>query len=397
MEPMFPNDLGTLNEKAAELIQSSARLSGRLHPMTLTSVMELVRVMNSYYSNQIEGHTTHPLDIERALRKDYSNDAAKRALQLESSAHIEVQHLVESELNLGFVDITNPDFLRRIHKLFYDRLPPEFQVVETKRGKKDRVVPGAVRTCEVEVGSHVAPESNSLPSFLTRFHEAYQAEKLDPLKRIVAIACSHHRLAWIHPFLDGNGRVTRLFSDAYFRVAKVEGYGLWTISRGLARNRDAYMSRLAEADTTRRNDYDGRGNLSERALHSFCDFFLDCALDQVRFMTELFSFETIEERIFEFAERWALKHDLPRTLSRLLSTVFLKGEISRGDAAWLLGVPDRTARRYVSELLTSNILQSNGPAMPLRLAFSTATTAFYMPNLYPPQIEAQATMNLLGS
>ena len=397
MEPMFPENPEILREKAADLLLRSGRLSGRLHPITLSSVAELVRMMNSYYSNQIEGHATHPLDIERALRKDYSTDPTKRALQLESAAHVEVQRLVEGDMNSGFVDVTSIEFLRRVHKEFYDRLPPEFQIVETKRGRKDHVVPGALRTCEVEVGRHIAPDAKTLPQFLARFHEAYRAEKLAPLERVIAVACSHHRLAWIHPFLDGNGRVTRLFSDAYFRVAGVEGYGLWTIARGLARSREEYMQRLADADSTRRNDYDGRGNLSNEALHRFCIFFLDRALDQIQVMTEVFGFDRIEERITEFAQRWALKQKLPKTLRILLWTVFSKGEVSRGDAASLLGVPERTARRYVSGLLDSKILHSAGPAMPVRLAFTTATAAFYLPNLYPAQIEAQASMNLLES
>lgn len=44
--------------------------------------------MNCYYSNLIEGHDTHPTDIERALKNDYSNDPRKRDLQLVAKAHI---------------------------------------------------------------------------------------------------------------------------------------------------------------------------------------------------------------------------------------------------------------------------------------------------------------------
>ena len=51
--------------------------------------------MNCYYSNLIEGHDTHPHDIERALiQADYSIDPAKRALQYEAVAHIEVQQII---------------------------------------------------------------------------------------------------------------------------------------------------------------------------------------------------------------------------------------------------------------------------------------------------------------
>jgi Fic family protein len=395
MEPMLPGEVAPLAEKAAELLRRSARLCGTLHPVTRARVIELVRVMNSYYSNQIEGHATHPFDIERALRKDYSADPAKRALQIESAAHVEVQRSVEAQLKAQPPDICGPDFIRRLHREFYEKMPPEFRIVETKHGGTDRVVPGEFRHCEVEVADHIAPASESLPAFMERFRASYQPSELDPLMRIIAVACSHHRLAWIHPFLDGNGRVTRLFSDAYFCVAGVEGYGLWTISRGLSRQRDKYMDKLADADRSRRNDLDGRGNLSDAALRRFCDFFLDCALDQVKFMNDLFDFDAIQHRIDAFAELWAGRNNFPKTLRHLLSTLFLKGEISRGDAAWLLGAADRTARRKVAELIEANILESSGPAQPIRLAFSTTTTAFYLPQLYPAQVEAQTTIELL--
>ena len=95
LEPLFPTDqAGELRELAAELSRRSARLGGALHSVTRSSVVELLRTMNSYYSNLIEGHNTHPLAIEKALRNDYSADPALRALQLESRAHIEVQVLI---------------------------------------------------------------------------------------------------------------------------------------------------------------------------------------------------------------------------------------------------------------------------------------------------------------
>ena len=90
---------------------------------------------------------------------------------------------------------------------------------------------------------------------------------------IIAAAAAHHRLAWIHPFLDGNGRVIRLISYATL-LDTLDTGGIWSIARGLARNVDAY-AHLANCDLPRRNDLDGRGNLSEEALAEFTRFFLD--------------------------------------------------------------------------------------------------------------------------
>jgi hypothetical protein len=52
--------------------------------------------MNCYYSNLIEGHRTHPIEIERALAQAFSIDPRQRELQLEAKAHIEVQREITS-------------------------------------------------------------------------------------------------------------------------------------------------------------------------------------------------------------------------------------------------------------------------------------------------------------
>src|SRR5262249_17829273 len=129
------------------------------------------------------------------------------------------------------------------------------------------------------------------------FHEAYSSKDIIATDQLAAMAAAHHRLAWIHPFGDGNGRVTRLYSHAWIVRAKVDSFGLWTLSRGLARERQAYFQQLSAADQTRRNDYDGRGNLSDRALGDFCLFILKTMLDQIEFMSDLFQFEILAKRI----------------------------------------------------------------------------------------------------
>jgi Fic family protein len=128
-------------------------------------------------------------------------------------------------------------------------LPEEFRIVTTKAGHKMRVEPGQVRDCEVEIGRHVTPTYRSLDRFFDRFASAYDVARLDPLDRIIAAGAAHHRLSWIHPFLDGNGRVARLFTHAWLIQCGLKGHdGLWSVTRGFARNRDDYISALAVAD-----------------------------------------------------------------------------------------------------------------------------------------------------
>ena len=84
-----------LEDLAVDLTAKAHGLAGQLHPRVRAEVGVLVRSMNCYYSNLIEGHNTHPIDIERALRADYSSNTEKRVLQMEARAHIEVQALLD--------------------------------------------------------------------------------------------------------------------------------------------------------------------------------------------------------------------------------------------------------------------------------------------------------------
>src|ERR1700686_915193 len=99
MEPLLVGETSPhrpgLTDLALELAQKSAGLRHSLPSSLLSSLADLVRSMNCYYSNLIEGHDTHPVDIERALKGDYSQDSHKRDLQLEAKAHINVQEWID--------------------------------------------------------------------------------------------------------------------------------------------------------------------------------------------------------------------------------------------------------------------------------------------------------------
>jgi Fic family protein len=390
MEPMMPADpTGELDDLAIEVIRKSAGISAAVHPVTRRGIVELVRKMNSYYSNLIEGHNTHPVDIDRAMREDFSEDPAKRARQLESKAHIEVQKRIEAHIEdtPGTV-VTSKSFLCWIHKEFYERMPEEYRVVQRADGKTEKVVPGKIREIEVEVGRHVPPKAEYLDTFMKRFEEAYDPQKLKGLSQVIAAAASHHRLAWIHPFLDGNGRVTRLMTHAYLKKAHIDGHGLWTVSRGFARSREKYLASLAGADQPRRGALDGRGNLTHAGLLGFCRFFLKTAIDQIDFMSGLLNLDDMQKRIQAVVDRNVSFGELKPEAGHVLRDVFLRGEIPRGEIPKIIGMPERSARRVVSSLFEKGYLVSDSEKGPVMLGFPASMVGYYFPHLYPEGVEA---------
>ena len=386
MEPLLIGETsrfrGPLTDLAVELVQKSARFRGSLPESLLTSLTDLVRAMNCYYSNLIEGHYTHPIDIERAQKSDYSQDTGKRNLQFEAKAHIEVQKWIDEGGLSGRA--TTAEGICEIHRRFCELLPEDLLWIENPETKERvRVVPGELRMRDVKVGRHVPISPGAVPRFLKRFSEVY--ERLGKTDSILAAAPAHHRLTWIHPFLDGNGRVARLMSHATFLGALDTG-AIWSVARGLARNEVGnYKEHLAASDAPRRNDLDGRGSLSEEALAAFTEFFLKVCIDQVNFMGKLMQPQELRGRILSWADEEIKLKNLPPNSGRVLEALLYRGgEMPRGEVDIATGTSERSAQRIVSALIDKGVLTSGGPRAPLHLVFPAALAPRWMPGLYPP-------------
>lgn len=386
MEPMLP-PVGQreLEDAAFDLIAKASSLAGQINPVVTQAVGDLVRSMNCYYSNLIEGHNTHPRDIDRALHRDYATEPKRRALQLEAVAHIEVQQAIDE----GRDDSAFPAstaYTLWLHREFCGRLPDELLQMEDSESKRSlRYAPGVLRDGEVMVGKHLPPAAADLPRFLSRFEQIYNPKNLSKVRQVIAVAAAHHRFLWIHPFYDGNGRVTRLMSHAMLQRLGV-GSSLWSASRGLARNVGSYKSLLMAADEPRRDDLDGRGNLSQAALIEFCQFFLTVSVDQVNYMRSILEPSELLRRMEIYVEDEVRAGRLPKGSFPLLREALLAGEFDRGRAPALTGYKERMARNVLSRLLELGLLISAGTKAPVRLGFPITVVERWFPALYPQNL-----------
>lgn len=368
-----------LTDLAFELVRKAAVLRGRLPQGFAGSLAHLVRAMNCYYSNLIEGHNTHPIDIERALSNDYLEDPRARDLQLEAKAHIAVQTWIDAGgLPARPTDVAS---IVEIHRRFCEQLPAGLLSSEDpETHERVPVAPGELRRRDVKVGRHVAVSPGAIPRFLRRFEDVYSG--LGAAEEVIASAAAHHRLLWIHLFLDGNGRVARLVSHATLSQ-RLESGAIWSVARGLARNVGEYKRLLAACDTSRRNDLDGRGSLSEEALVAFTQFFLRTCIDQVEFMESLIQPDRLRARILLWAREEIHANALPPQAGAVLEAVLFRGELKRADAPAVVGAGARHARRIVASLLDLGALQAESSRAPLRLGFPIALAHRWMPGLFP--------------
>lgn len=376
-----------LSDLVADLAAAAATLGKALHTRTAQNLADLVRIMNTYYSNLIEGHDTRPRDIERALAGELDRAEGRRNLQLEAKAHIRVQEQIDRMAEEGHPrEPASREFLRWLHREFY-RDAPEAMLRVRGAGPEFVMVPGEWRSRpehDNAVGRHIPPSSSRVEAFMAHFELRYRFEPLGKSARIIAMAAAHHRLNYVHPFPDGNGRVSRLMSHAMASAAGIGAYGLWSISRGLARGLGSpaeYKTMMDIADTPRQGDLDGRGNLSLKALVEFVQWFLEVALDQVRFMAGLFELGNLAQRLTQYVER---SDRLKPEAARLLHEALVRGEFERGEASRIAGLPERTARRVLNDLVDEGLLASDTPKGPVSLRFPAASLDRLFPRLYAP-------------
>jgi len=372
-------------DRAGEVLAAGAAFGAALHPKTAASLAQLVRIMNAYYSNLIEGHNTLLADIVRALEGKFVQNQERRNLQIEAAAHVRVQRYIDDLVATNALpEPASADFIRSLHRRFYSDASKT--MLTMKNGAKYyAMVPGDFRSeplHDVVVGQHQPPSSDRVEDFMAYFADRYRFHERGKMMRVVMAAAAHHRFNYIHPFSDGNGRVSRLMSHAMLQAAGIGAHGLWSISRGLARglgDRDEYKRLLDAADAPRDGDFDGRGNLSQRALLAWTEWFLAICLDQIAFMSRLFELNRLSERI----RAYAANERLDEPASRLLEEA-VRGEISRGEVARITGQPERTARRTLNQIIESGLLASDTPKGPVSLRFTLELAQSAFPQIFAP-------------
>jgi Fic family protein len=393
-EPLLPSEAAAhgLLEKAHTLLGLAHQVTGRAHPSVMKPLAQLLRGMNSYYTNKIEGQHTLPSQLESALKKQFSTDADVQRKQHMALAHMDAELWAETAFaGADWRDLFSPDVVCALHTQLFEHLPEADCIIKdpTNSELDYAMQPGALRTREVRVGNHEAPAASCVPMFMHRFAEVYKTTRMGELA-VLAVAAAHHRLAWIHPFPDGNGRVARLHSHVLLQSMGLTN-GVWSPLRGLARTQGEYYKRLAQADMPRHGDLDGRGNLSEKRLVEFIDYFLDVCIDQARFMATMLNMQTIRNRIkaclaFESSQTGSgIRMDAELALYMLFSS----GPMERGEFKQITGLGLRTAESLLSALEKRGLVRSDTPKGKLIFGVPFHALRFYFPSLWP-EAEAQA-------
>jgi Fic family protein len=392
-EPLMPSEAAQqpLLAQAHDLARAALQLAGRPVPGELR---RLLRGMNSYYSNRIEGQHTRPFEIDQALRRDFSTNRELAARQRLAVAHIDAEVAIEATYGgeEGARRLYSPEAVVDLHRELFARLP-----VEDLQAGAESIVPGQLRQREVSVGQHIAPAFAAVPALLQRWSDVYASVRRGEAT-LVAMAAAHHRLGWIHPFIDGNGRVMRLHTHVLLAALGYTG-GLWSPLRGFARSTERYYAGLAAADEPRRGDLDGRGNLSQRTLIDWIAYVLATCQDQIDFMAGLLKLGDMERRIaacLAFEEQ-TLRSGVRLAALRPLHYLFVTDvALERGEFKLMTGLGERTAGTLLKALLDRGLLVSGSPQGRVRFGLPLHALRFYFPALWP-EAEADDGDGLTGA
>lgn len=246
-----PRLLDRLNRKKA--------LLDALRPLPHAAVRRLLEQLTVewiFHSNAIEGSTLTLRETQLIIETGLTIGGKSLREHFEVINHKKAIDYVEA-LAAGHEPI-NAFHVRQIHQLVLTGI--------------DDVNAGQYRNLPVRIGGarHQPPESWEVSHLMTQWAEWLHREAL-ALHSVERAALAHHRLAAIHPFIDGNGRTARLVMNL---LLLRDGYAPTIILR---ENRAQYYRVLAEADAGREAPV---ANLVGRAVERSLTIYLEACTPQ---------------------------------------------------------------------------------------------------------------------
>ena len=340
-----------LTNLSVKLREKCALLSSIVHPLTRKSIEDIIRIANAYYSCKNEGHEVSPLEIEKALQGNYSRRKPLRLIQHEAVAYIETENEMKEKISgEPGLNICSLEFISWIHRILFEKLPGEFRKVRNRAGRIIYVIPGELREEDLTETGSPFPKAKRLRKLLFRFEKDFNPEQYNLVDKLLAAAEAYRQFFRIHPFLAGNRMVLRLFIRAYIKASQLNGINLFSFNR-------------AECN----NGLNNEKLNSDEDLSNFTGFFLKTLLDETEFMIKTLNHDNLIENLNSYTGKLIKSGELREESRLILKSVFLSGELKRGEALVMTGRPERTARRILGELIEKKLLVSGTPKGPVRV------------------------------
>lgn len=393
LEPALPELSRELIAEVEEVVAAIRTLDGRVAGGLVHVVRPTFRMAHTHHSLYIEDRPSTLTELAKAVAAPPKKRKRARDPEADLRASIAIlEWLHEGDGRARALTApTDVTLLSELHERFYSKLTTEARRLRVEdSGREVDVNPGRWRAENVRVGTHWAPEAEDIDALVDRWSARFDPTHFgSDAERLLASIVSHHRLLFIHPFRDGNGRVARFAFDAALIALGLDAKGSWTSARGFARSRRAYYEALGAADAERRNASDGRGDRSAAGLLHWCRYVLGVIRDQVAFTAALLEPPLLRSRV-RSAVTAAIggRGSTSENAARLVLSVWEHGPLTRGEIVRESAVPDRSARRLLSELAAlgwvREVAGEDKRAAPLVGALPITEAPAVFPNLFLP-------------
>lgn len=140
----------------------------------------------------------------------------------------------------------NPDLLLELHRISFGPIFPDWA--------------GRYRTEERQTSSHKFPPHHLVPELVRTFFDDLAERLVHDSDPIDLVAWAQHRVIWIHPFNDYNGRTGRLFGNLLMLRL---GLPLAEIAVEDEKSRKEYVAAMKSADN---HDYGPLESLIRHAV-----------------------------------------------------------------------------------------------------------------------------------
>lgn len=218
------------------------RLGGPVPPYIFFQLKEIFHWLESLGSSRIEGNrTTLSEFVERIIEKTPKDTQEEQIREI-----FNINKAIDFiEKNISEGTKISRAHISEIHKIIVDGLtkPPE--------GEGSRF-PGDLRPINVSIqkSNLVLPDMIKVPEYFDELIEFINTQR-DQKDDLLATALAHHRMTWIHPFDNGNGRMVRMFTYAMLikQGFQVQTGRILNPTAIFCMNRDVYNDMLSKADT----------------------------------------------------------------------------------------------------------------------------------------------------
>lgn len=184
----------------------------------------------TFESNRIEGNTMTLRETDMVINEGLTISGKSMREHLEAINHQEAIGFIKDLMSKN--NSLNERDLLSIHNLILRGIIPE----DAGRYRKVQVM--------IQGSSHMPPQPLLLQQEMEEYFIWYEINK-NKLHPVILAAEMHERLATIHPFIDGNGRTSRLIMNL---ILMQKGYLIANI-KGDYENRMRYYQSLETAQT----------------------------------------------------------------------------------------------------------------------------------------------------